>query len=288
MTSRERDSQRSKVYAAERAWRADTDDQLDLAGVRAYVRDVRERGYQQRHLVVGSAWARNPIAVGDGRGRSRGGADDDGIYMPRNARRETVILHELAHVIQIRTNGWGPAAHGWQFAAIMLDLVADRMGPDAESRLRAEYRAHRVRWTAPRTQARRHLDPATRARNTARLAAANAERQLDAAVRRAMLAEIAEARAAHVAAGAVLIEWDERLYVVDRATTRSIMTSPTPQDWGLSKSPRQALLYPTPDAARAHWAEHTDGAPWPAVLRIRRAAEVIDQYERLLAARRTA
>ncbi len=70
-------------------------------------------------------------------------ADGDGhryaVHLPRWARRPVVVLHELAHVAA------GPLlaarAHGPQFARLWVDLVAERMGPEAAARLAGELRA---------------------------------------------------------------------------------------------------------------------------------------------------
>ncbi len=104
--------------------------------------------------VVGSRWWRarqgdrgiGHVTVRDGRGRSRTACADyfvgtgRVIKLPLWGRTRPVILHELAHHL-----AGLEAKHGPDFARAYLDLVRRWIGRDAAARLRAEYRAGRVK-----------------------------------------------------------------------------------------------------------------------------------------------
>ena len=95
--------------------------------------------------------------------------------MPRWARKEWVILHELAHVIHWRQHGGRyEAGHGWQFCDIYLQLIRYQLGPDAHAALRDAFKANRVKYTKPRK--RRQLTEAQRQELRERMQRINAER----------------------------------------------------------------------------------------------------------------
>ncbi|AXQ69237.1 hypothetical protein HOU02_gp488 [Caulobacter phage CcrBL9] len=72
--------------------------------------------------------------------------------MPRWARCEHIVLHEVAHSLTIRRHGYHVASHGWQYAAIYLDLVRFGMGVEAHRMLKESFKAHKVRWTPKKTR----------------------------------------------------------------------------------------------------------------------------------------
>lgn len=85
-----------------------------------------------------------------------------------------VVLHELAHIIHNRLgSSWGRgerkaelsggASHGWQFAAIFLDLVHFIIGKEAADQLKAAYKAARVRFRAKRKSTRTGINPFAKA-----------------------------------------------------------------------------------------------------------------------------
>jgi putative metallohydrolase (TIGR04338 family) len=89
--------------------------------------------------------------------------------------REYIILHELAHVIESRMPfDRKRQAHGWEFCEIYLSLVSRFMGAEAAARLKAAFKAHKARFTKPRT---RTLTPEQRATMIERLAAARVKRE---------------------------------------------------------------------------------------------------------------
>jgi putative metallohydrolase (TIGR04338 family) len=173
--TRARDFQKGKLYKAERIALGHTGDGSELATVEAVQAFVDK--------VLASAWTRRTfpqcrtrVTVLDGRGRRAACSEGGAIRMPRWSRSRWVTLHELAHEIYDRTSAGamarkGAAAHGWQFAERYLLLVRHFLGAEAHEKLRAAFKAHRVRYSAPR--ASRAPSPAA----LAALARINATRQ---------------------------------------------------------------------------------------------------------------
>lgn len=141
-----RDSQRSKVYQAERlAWEG-------IEVMYPEVKDVED--YLCR--IFRSSWLRKKypevksFQVGDGRARrSGGGLGHHGkcyVYLPRHARTDWVILHELAHGIAMNIYGREIAAHGREYCQIYLSLVRRWIGVEAERSLKANFKLCRVKY----------------------------------------------------------------------------------------------------------------------------------------------
>jgi len=144
---RPRDSQRSRLYSAERVLSNRDEhgqpcgsvDWTTVAEVQAFVdRVTRSRWWKSRSRV-------GKIVVKDGRGgmsarayRSRG---QSVIAIPRWARTRRVVLHELSHHL----TPWTAAAHGNLFAANLVDLVRRWMGPDEAEALKESFRQAKVR-----------------------------------------------------------------------------------------------------------------------------------------------
>lgn len=134
---RARDTQRAKVYRAEKAIWTEAKP-LTMEETRAYV-----------HLVEKTAlWAemrrfKSPVDVGDGRGRRSAAAyaSLNAITLPRWGRQPAVILHEMAHLTVSST----AAGHGPEFARAYLKLVSRFMGTAAAVKLRTAYAAQGVR-----------------------------------------------------------------------------------------------------------------------------------------------
>jgi putative metallohydrolase (TIGR04338 family) len=153
---RPRDAQRARCYRAEEAVR----DQLERGGRRfgsvadmeAYVEALRHAAW----FAAACGGVAPAIRVGAGSGSRRARATyrmDTGaqaIQVPRAARRESVLLHELAHCAVVARCGLhGAAAHGWQWAATYLQLVERRLGPSPAAALRDAFGRQRVRWQPP-------------------------------------------------------------------------------------------------------------------------------------------
>lgn len=137
-----RDTQRSKVYAAEN--KVDRGKRFEsLRECQAFSHKVTDSAYYRRKYHTGS------ILCQDGRGRSSACASNtwEGpvIKLPRWSRCELVILHEIAH----HAAGL-PNKHNWKFAAVLLDLTRHFMGKEAAEALKAAYKEGRVKFTAPR------------------------------------------------------------------------------------------------------------------------------------------
>lgn len=162
---RRRDTQKSKVYAAERAARALLDDKNvgSMLGVWTFIERVQRDRWFRRH------YGYHRFQVSDGRGTriARGGGN--WLNLPRWSRTPVVMLHEIAHCLTPDDVG-----HGWRFCATHLALVRHFMGKEAHDRLRACYREHRVRYKQPRT---RVLTDEQRAELRERLAKARASRR---------------------------------------------------------------------------------------------------------------
>jgi putative metallohydrolase (TIGR04338 family) len=167
-----RDSQRQKVY--------DSEEPLDRGATfttvgecQAYVDRVLARKRLQRR------YPRLPktIVVHNGGGNRRATAlEQHGqlvIKLPKWARSEMVILHEIAHHVA-RTSDGQHWAHNWKFCAVYLTLIREMMGTGPERELRQQFRSRRVRFTEPR--ARRVLSEEERSAAADRLAAAREAR----------------------------------------------------------------------------------------------------------------
>lgn len=148
-----RDNQRSRLYAAERA-------AFDHAGTKPdfqstdecyeYLQKVISGKVFQRHYPYVKDWT---IVIRAGQGsrkasasRVQSGWDEfHCITLPKWARRKAVILHELAHHINdVESRNKPYATHGWEFAAIFLDLVQKGMGKEDRQRLKDEFKARKV------------------------------------------------------------------------------------------------------------------------------------------------
>lgn len=146
---RKRDSQRSKLYAAERATSMAKDrpwgSQPSLFVVDRYVQKilgdakVRER-WPNTHITV---------SHGGGRAASRAlGSNGRGsIKMITVHRFPLLIIHEVAHVLAPHH-----ALHCWEFAEVYLFLVRRMLGVAAHDELKGSFKKHKVRFTPKRTR----------------------------------------------------------------------------------------------------------------------------------------
>lgn len=184
---RERDNQRSKLYAAEREalWAIATRIET-VPEIATWINRQSKRATLVRRF--GYAVDVSDFQIADGRGRriacSYVGANK--IALPLWARSDIIALHEWAHTIHDRLTRdahrlnasiiarhgertkelAGGAAHGWQYAAIYLDLVRFCISDEAAEAFKIAMRKHHVRWTPKRT---RILSPEERAAIGARL-----------------------------------------------------------------------------------------------------------------------
>lgn len=154
----ERDTQRAKLYRSEQALVPFSKPLPSTKDVTRYLVRQSTRATLVRRYGSAVDMTKRPVTVKDGRGRLSACAwGGYAISIPLWARNDRVVLHEWAHVIHSRlafrcqdaervAELRGGAAHGWQFAAIYLDLVHFCMGAEAADALKASYRACHVRF----------------------------------------------------------------------------------------------------------------------------------------------
>ena len=183
-----RDSQKSKLYAAERA-----------SGLQLHKHEAGMSIEQCQKLVdkiIGSAYVRRkygrrcptslPVYAthGGGRAAHSGGYHRDrltgevewrGTHIRLGvwARQPFIVIHEVAHHLAGLGHG-----HDWRFAEIMLDLTRHFLGAEAGAQLKAAYKAGRVRHRKP---VKRTITPERRAALVIQLAAAREARARQAA-----------------------------------------------------------------------------------------------------------
>lgn len=175
-----RDSQRSKVYAAENAAQrtagipgfALDPAYRDLDACRRFIIEVCSRKRVQNHYP-------RAVRIADGHFRLRPGTGNRRatclpgfnpvITLPLWSRNEAVMLHELAHAL------CDPAVHhGWQFAECEIWLWRQHFGVAASETLERAFKSGKVKYRKPRPK--RQMTDAERAVLVERLAAARAVR----------------------------------------------------------------------------------------------------------------
>ena len=144
-----RDSQRARLYAAERAAFADEYRVLRLETLPAVRAFVDEMLADPRFQAV---YGRFPsVRLKDGRGTRHAYAAYDRktravlFSFPRWSRTRPIVVHELAHVASLYRHG-RIAPHGPEFAAVYVDLVERHLGRTAGARLQGMFREHRVQF----------------------------------------------------------------------------------------------------------------------------------------------
>jgi len=168
--NRERDTQRSKLYKAESVVHGR--DLVGVADMQRYVDELVKRAWFKRR------WPDvTDIQVRDGRGRRRAGASPANRYitMPKWARYEEVVLHEVAHIVTDVQYGMRPAFHGWQFASNLIELVRYSMGKPEADMMKGSFRSSGVRFAKPKKRV--PLTDEQKVAATQRLAAARAARK---------------------------------------------------------------------------------------------------------------
>jgi putative metallohydrolase (TIGR04338 family) len=151
-----RDSQRSKVYAAERAAFPQRNENLTTAEAQAIIDKWSSSAYLRKRYPR----AAYPLEVRDGRGRrnaaylghyspSENGYLSHGRYaiaIPKWGRSKWVLAHEFAHhLVGMRDGAW----HDWKFVEAYLYVVRVFLGKGTEETLKAEMKARRVKWRKP-------------------------------------------------------------------------------------------------------------------------------------------
>lgn len=136
--SRPRDNQRSRLYRAETevdpGRRLPTVDRLQ-----AYVDALARADW------FAARWPDRSFEVRPGFGHRKATADVNGVLqMPKWARSELVLLHEVAHCL----TPWSFAAHGPEYAGVLLSVVRRSMGPSPAQALEDAFDRQRVRCNA--------------------------------------------------------------------------------------------------------------------------------------------
>lgn len=163
MANRKRDSQRSKVYDAIRAANSAVGKPLaDMREVNALVSKVQNRATLQRRYGP----MLNDINVGDGRGSRWTHGDHRGIVVPTCQRTDIYVMRAIAYTLLERhrrgrvggerykeLRGYDSPWHGWQYCAILMDLVRFVCGETQADALKAEFEKKNVRWTKPTQKA---------------------------------------------------------------------------------------------------------------------------------------
>lgn len=165
MAHRERDTQRSKVYAWEQQFdasceinqhadgpaeivRITTPPMMTLAEIKKLVTKVA-RDYGLTHIKVG---------VGDGRARRRAcySPSTRQIKMPRWSRKRWIVLHELAHWIEYVMQPGRCAWHGREFVGIYMELLRRYDARDL-AEMQASARAARLDFQSNEQSTARYL-----------------------------------------------------------------------------------------------------------------------------------
>ena len=136
-----RDSQRGKLYKAERSLDIFRSPRLETVGeIEQYCEKVAnsvwfDKQYPKRKF--------KKFTIGDGRHRKSACGNINGtIKFPKSLRSELIVLHEIAHTVTHAL-----PHHGYEFANNMLLLVKHLSAHDS---LKAAFKAHKVRFTPKR------------------------------------------------------------------------------------------------------------------------------------------
>lgn len=193
---RERDSQRSKVYRAER-------EHLFNSPLNRRLETMAELEQRVKEIVSSKFWAKHtplnePPRIKDGRGCRWARGSKWHIVMPKWARSEAVLIHELTHTLLYRKypghfggkNYEYMAAHGWEFAELYLKMVRRFMGKEAHDILKASFKKYKVKFRAPRKKLELSPEEMERRREQGRkLAAARAAKLQEKKTRRVIAVE---------------------------------------------------------------------------------------------------
>ena len=136
-SARPRDSQRARLYRAEGG--VDPGRRLPTVDrMQAWVDALVATDW------FVARWGARCFEVRPGFGHRRATADQDGVLqMPKWARSELVLLHEVAHCLTPVTL----ASHGPEYAGILLALARRGMCLGTAQRLEDSFDRERVRWT---------------------------------------------------------------------------------------------------------------------------------------------
>ena len=132
---RPRDTQRARLYRAE----------FELDPGRRLPTVEKLQAYVDALVAVdwfANRWPDRAFEVRPGFGHRKATADVNGVLqMPKWARSEMVLLHEVAHCL----TPWTFAAHGPEYAGVLLTLLRRGMGPSPAQALEDAFDRQRVR-----------------------------------------------------------------------------------------------------------------------------------------------
>lgn len=135
--TRPRDSQRARLYRAE----GEVDAGRRLPTVERMQAWVDGLVATEWFL---ARWGERSFEVRPGFGHRRATADQNGVLqMPKWARTELVLLHEVAHCVTPIVL----ASHGPEYAGVLLALARRAMGPGTAQLLEDAFVRERVRWS---------------------------------------------------------------------------------------------------------------------------------------------
>lgn len=164
-----RDSQKSRVYAAERGseLRVTKADAMSIAECQKMVDKICTSAYVLRNYPLRSGEPRK-IYVEHGRGGGMATTTWNGsvIRLGVWGRQPVVIIHEVAHHLAGLNH-----SHDWRFAEVLLDLTRHFLGAEAAAALKAQYKLQRVRYRKP---VKRAITPERREALVAQLTTARA------------------------------------------------------------------------------------------------------------------
>jgi putative metallohydrolase (TIGR04338 family) len=150
-STRTRDFQRQRVYDAELAALPKDTVGATLKEVQAYADKITGYAWFRRR------WGARTIKVAAIRGSGGFVYDNSstiniGLNVTGGGALRRLVLHEIAHTV---SHG---ERHGPGYTRAMLELVVGVFGQEVASKLRTEYRAHKVK-VGPRTPLKATLDP---------------------------------------------------------------------------------------------------------------------------------
>lgn len=163
---RPRDSQRSKVYSAENDLYGDMTlpAPMTVPECQVYVNKVLDR----KRVIKRFGKRRSTVVNTPGRSSYVYGGSST-LHMTKHHRQYPMaVLHELAHALSP-----AGAMHNHEFAANYLFLVREVLGVEMAEKLKAQFKANRVRFAPKRT---RNITDEQRAALRERLVAARAAR----------------------------------------------------------------------------------------------------------------
>lgn len=168
---RPRDSQREKVYTAERiVFGGGRQPEFQtVAECQAFIDRLTGQATVRNHFPrlgrrVGANWHGHVVLVerpNQGQRRAIAYPAEWRMTVPVWARSRWVLCHELAHLVGPQDGAW----HGWEFCDAYLWLVGRAIGADAKAELAAGFKSTRARW-----RPKRQMSDAQKAAAAARLA----------------------------------------------------------------------------------------------------------------------